>query len=129
MPLRLEIQLNILFYSIIAGMIIGILFDLFRNIRGKNMPLIVIFIEDILFGIFLAIVIFIFLIYTNFAFLGTYVYLFILISCIIYFSFISLYVISIQQKIGRALLKGARIVVKNVLYPFRLAFFKVRKKR
>lgn len=129
MPLRLEIQFNILFYSIIAGMIIGILFDLFRNIRGRNMPSIVIFIEDILFGIFLAIVIFIFLIYTNFAFLGAYVYLFILISCIIYFSFISLYVISIQQKIGYVLLRGARIVIKNVLYPFRIVFLKVRKKR
>ena len=128
MPLRLEIQFNIVFYSIISGMLIGFLFDSFRNIRGSNIPSIIIFIEDILFGILGALTVFVFLLYTNFAFLGAYVYLFILISCIIYFKFISQHVIFVQQKIGVAILKFSRIVIKNILYPFLIMMSKVIKK-
>ena len=78
MIISLSAQINLLVYSFIAGMIIGILFDLYRLMRGLSNPKKAItIIEDILFGIFTAIIIFIFLLYTNYAYTGFYVYMWI----------------------------------------------------
>ena len=77
MPLTLEVQFNIVLYSILSGILTGILFDLYNIIRGVKVPKIIVFIEDILFWILAAIIVFTFLLYTSYAFLGPYVYIFI----------------------------------------------------
>ena len=48
MPLSLEAQFNIVLYSILSGILAGILFDLYNIIRGSKIPKIILFIEDIL---------------------------------------------------------------------------------
>ena len=120
MPLTTNIQLQIIFYSIVAGIMIGILFDLHRIIRGKNTQKIITVIEDMLFGILSAITIFTFLLYKNYAFLGVYVYTFIILSFLIYLKFISNAIMKIEilllQKIG----KMFRVIIKNFIYPFRI---------
>ncbi len=79
MPLTLTMQFNLLMYSVIAGIITGFLFDIYRSIRGLNSIKIITVIEDILFWILTALIIFTFLLYTNYAFLTPYVYIFIII--------------------------------------------------
>ncbi len=49
MPLTLTMQFNLLMYSVIAGIITGFLFDIYRGIRGLNSIKIITVIEDIPF--------------------------------------------------------------------------------
>ena len=55
MPLELNMQFNIVIYSILAGIITGVLFDIYRVIRGLNSKKILTIIEDILFWILISI--------------------------------------------------------------------------
>ncbi|MDZ4957047.1 spore cortex biosynthesis protein YabQ, partial [Clostridium perfringens] len=84
MPLPIGIQFDIVIYSIVSGILIGVLFDLYNIIRGVKIPKIIIIIEDVLFWILTAIIVFTFLLYINYAFLGPYVYIFMIITLIIY---------------------------------------------
>ena len=69
MLLEINMQFNIVIYSIIAGIITGILFDMYRIIRDLNSKKIVAMVEDILFWILAGMIVFTFLLYTNYAFL------------------------------------------------------------
>ncbi|MBD7910972.1 MULTISPECIES: spore cortex biosynthesis protein YabQ [Clostridium] len=120
MPLKLDVQLDIVIYSLIAGVITGILFDAYRLIRGLKVPKLLIVIEDVLFWAFCTLVVFSFLLYTNYAFLGPYVYLFIFISLIIYFKLVSHYVIYIEKIIAKGIIKFFRVMFKNLVYPFKI---------
>ena len=75
MPLELKVQLDIILYAVLAGILLGAMFDLYRIIRGNKVPKLISAIEDILFSILAAISIFLFLLYTNYAFLGFYIYI------------------------------------------------------
>lgn len=125
MPLELGVQFDIIIYGMLAGVLIGILFDIYRVIRGADVPVLVKIIEDILFSILTAIVVFIFLLYNNYAFLGVYVYLFIGVALVIYFKIISKYFVNIENKIGKKTISIVRRTSKIVIYPFKLLLSKM----
>lgn len=125
MPLDLKVQFDIIIYSILSGMLIGVLFDVYRLIRGMNVPNLIKAIEDILYGILCAIIVFTFLLYYNYAFLGPYVYLFIGITLILYFKFISKYFVNIEKIIGLVVIKLFRRTGKIIGYPFKLLLSKM----
>lgn len=129
MPLQLCVQFNIIFYGFLAGLLTGVLFDLYRAIRGYGVHKIIMFLEDILFWILSALIIFVFLLYMNYAFLGPYVYLFISISILIYYRYISPYFIRIEKGISTATITGIRVIIKNISYPFRIVILKIRIKK
>ena len=56
-------QFRIVLVGIAAGIIIGILYDLYRVVRGNNVPKVIKIIEDTLFWILCAIVVFLFILY------------------------------------------------------------------
>ena len=89
MPLQLNVQVDIVIYSLLAGVLTGILFDAYRLIRGYKIPKVIVVVEDLLFWALCALVVFTFLLYTNYAFLGPYVYVFIGIAIAFYIKFIS----------------------------------------
>ena len=91
MPLELRVQLNIIIYSLLAGLLTGTFFDAYRVIRGTNINKIVKWIEDLLFWVLCAVIIFTFLLYFNYAFLGIYVYMFMFLSLLIYFKLVSIF--------------------------------------
>ena len=125
MLLRLGIQFEILFYAIVSGMLIGLSFDFYKIVRGNSVPKIILFIEDILFFSLCAIIIFTFLLYYNYAFMGPYVYVFILIAIIFYFKFISSFISRIEVKLFEFICKKIRVGIKNILYPFKLFLSKI----
>lgn len=129
MPLSLNMQFNLVIYSIISGLITGVLFDIYRGIRGLNSIKILIVIEDILFWILTALIVFTFLLYTNYAFLTPYVYVFIVIAILLYFRFISRYFYFSEKTIAKKLAKSIRIIFKNICYPLRIIAYKVTDKR
>ena len=65
MPLELSVQFNIVIYSLLAGILTGMFFDVYRIIRGLNVNKILIWIEDLLFWILCSGIIFTFLLYFN----------------------------------------------------------------
>lgn len=122
MLLDIDIQFRIVIFAVISGVILGFLFDIYREIRGVCRSKVLVAIEDILFWIWASMVIFIFLLKFNYAFLGGYVYVFMAITLIAYLKSISKYFRRIQHKILAILLKNMRIIFKNIRYVFKNTF-------
>ncbi len=120
MPLTITAQFNMIFFSLLSGIIIGILFDVYRIVRGICKIQIVIVIEDILFWILTAMVVFTFLLYTNYAFLTMYVYMLIICGAAFYIAFISRQFYHIEKRLVIGISKFFRIINKRILYVLRL---------
>ena len=129
MPLSLDVQIDMVVYSIFSGILAGILFDLYNIIRGFKIPKIIVIIEDILFWILTAVIIFTFLLYTNYAFLGPYVYIFMILTLIIYLKFISPTVFQIEKYIISKIGKFIRILFKNIVYPIKIIYYSISGKK
>ena len=125
MLLEINMQFKIVIYSILAGFITGILFDIYRIIRDLNSKRILAMLEDILFWILAGMIVFTFLLYTNYAFLTPYVYIFIIISLLFYFKFVSRYFYNIEKDIVNGICRIIRVGVKNILYPLKFVLYKV----
>lgn len=126
MIISINAQFNLIFYSILAGILTGLLFDIYRFIRGfENPDAIITFIEDILFWFFAGILIFIFLIYNSYLYMGGYLYLYIAMGLYIYLKFASKYFLKIQYKLIKMLSKTLRIVKNLIIYPFELIVYKI----
>lgn len=129
MLLPLGLQIKIVLFSLLAGVLIGIFFDVYRIFRGFKVPKILVAFEDILFWILCAIMIFIFLLYANYAFLSIYVYFFMFIGDIIYLRLVSPYFMKVQNKVGRGIFKVIRVIFKDIAYVFKTAFLNESKKK
>ena len=125
MPLSIDVQFDIVMYSIISGILIGIMFDLYNIIRGVKIPKIIIIIEDILFWILTAVIVFAFLLYTNYAFLGPYVYIFMIVTLIIYLKLISPTILKLERYIIDKISKVIRIFFKNLIYPVKVIYYNI----
>ena len=84
MLLDINIQFKIVIFAILSGIIIGFLFDIYREFRGVCKNKILITIEDILFWIWCSLIVFVFLLKYNYALIGVYVYVFMGITLVIY---------------------------------------------
>lgn len=129
MPLGLNMQVNIVIYSLTGGIITGILFDIYRGIRGLTPLKILNVIEDLLFCVLIALIVFTFLLYTNYAFLTPYVYIFMIIAVLLYFRFLSKYFYETQIIMGRLFYKLIRILLKNIWYPLKIIAYKITDRR
>ena len=125
MPLEINMQVNIVIYSFIAGIITGILFDIYRIFRGMNKIKVITIIEDLLFWSLSSLIIFTFLLYMNYAFLTLYVYVFMVISLGIYLRFFSRFFYSIEKHFAQKMYKILRVVFKNIMYPLKIVIYKV----
>lgn len=129
MPLPINVQFNIVLYSILSGILIGVLYDLYNIIRGAKVPKIIIMCEDILFWIFASLVVFTFLLYMNYAFLNPYVYVFMIITLVIYLKLVSPMVLKIELYLISIFGKAIRIVFKTVIYPVKVIFYSISGKK
>ena len=82
-------------------------------------------IEDILFWILAAMIFFAFLLYTNYAFLGAYVYIFMILSLALYIRFISDICVKFELKLVNILAKVFRVIFKHLIYPFKVIFHNI----
>jgi spore cortex biosynthesis protein YabQ len=114
---------------LIAGVITGVLFDLYRVFRGfENPNVVVTFIEDTLFWILTGIIVFIFLLNTNYAYMREYVYIAIAAGVLLYMAVLSKHFIKVQYKVIRTFTKLVRISFNFLLYPVQLLFYKIKRK-
>ena len=129
MILSLTMQVKLVVFSILAGALTGILFDFYRTFRGfENIPKIFIILEDILFWIFASILVFIFLLYTNYAVMGVYVYLYMAFGIYIYMKLISNFFTKIQYKFIKLSSKVIRIIMNFTFYPLKLLLYSLNSK-
>ncbi|MBC2580880.1 spore cortex biosynthesis protein YabQ [Clostridium sp. DJ247] len=127
MVISINQQLGLVIFSIIAGIITGVLFDLYRLIRGmNNINNIITFIEDTLFWTFTGVIVFIFLLYMNYAYIGMYVYVWIVIGVYLYIKLFSKIFIRSQCKIFKFLGKIFRVLKNILLYPLEIIFYSMK---
>lgn len=124
------VQARLFIFSLTAGFITGLLFDVYRLFRGfENPNKILTFIQDILFWIFTAIVVFIFLAYTKSTYLSGYAYMFICIGVLVYLKLVSRLFLSVQYKIVNFIIKFIRIIFNFMIYPINILFYKIKSKK
>lgn len=129
MVISINQQFGLIIFSLVSGIITGILFDSYRLIRGiNNSNKLITFIEDTLFWIFTAIVVFIFLLYTNYAYIGMYLYMWIIVGVYLYIKLASRIFISSQYRIFKFLGKTFRVSINTILYPFQLLLYVIKRK-
>ena len=129
MIMSISTQIRLVIFSLTAGIITGVLFDFYRVIRGfANINRVVVFIEDMLFWTFAGISVFLFLLYANHAYTDMYVYLLIITGIFLYFKFVSSELIGLEEKVLGVIVKGLRIIINFVLYPFEIIIYCLKSK-
>ncbi|WP_426351377.1 spore cortex biosynthesis protein YabQ [Alloiococcus sp. CFN-8] len=117
-------QFRIIMYSFMAGLMTGFIFDIYRIIRGRKVIKYIVFIEDLLFWILCSLVVFVFLLYTQFAVLSVYVYIYLILGIIFYLWFFSNFFFKIEKKAIEFLWKFFRVLIKFLIYPFKIIFYR-----
>ncbi|EYE87905.1 spore cortex biosynthesis protein YabQ [Fervidicella metallireducens AeB] len=121
MILSVDKQLQYFLSTIIAGLMVGLMFDFYRINRGYSCPKkLVTAISDILFWIFAALITFVFLQKTNEGILGYYSFVGIILGLFFYFKFISRYVIKLLRKTFYYVIKFIRVLIIIIFYPIKL---------
>ncbi len=109
-------QLYILISFFLAGLIIGILFDVFRATRKSfKTPNILIYIEDVLFWILTGVIIILTIFLCTDGQIRLYMILVLIMGSFIYFLFVSKYFISINVK----LLNLTQSFIQFIILPFK----------
>ncbi|NEZ47687.1 spore cortex biosynthesis protein YabQ [Clostridium niameyense] len=128
MVISISKQVGLLIFSFISGILTGVFFDVYRVIRGsQNVNFIVKVIEDILFWCLAGILVFLFLLYNNYAFIGAYVYLWIAIGIYVYLIYISKHIINIIKNIIKYTSKFFRVTINIIIYPIKSILYKINK--
>ncbi|MEG0132868.1 MAG: spore cortex biosynthesis protein YabQ [Clostridium sp.] len=121
-------QVTLFIFSLFSGMLIGVVYDLYRVIRGLEEPgKIVTVIQDILFWILTGIVVFIFMMYTNYAYMNFNVFIYNGIGLFFYSKIFSKVFIFSYEKILKFFLAAVRIIFYRLSYPIRIIFHKNKK--
>ncbi|AZV58797.1 spore cortex biosynthesis protein YabQ [Clostridium sp. AWRP] len=129
MIISISNQIGLIIFSLTAGIITGILFDFYRLIRGfKDLNKIITFIEDTLFWVFTAIIVFIFLMYTNYAYMGMYVYILLGVGICLYLKFFSNLLIELHNKFFKVLGRLFRVFIYIIIYPFQYLIYSIKRK-
>lgn len=129
MILSITQQVRCITFSIMAGIITGVLFDLYRLIRGfNNVNEILTFVEDILFWIFSAIIVFVFLLIMDNVYMGIYVYMCMTIGIYLYIKLWSALFLNLHYKLIKYVMKIFRILRNIVVYPFMIIIYSIKRK-
>ena len=123
-------QVNLIVFRLLSGIITGVFFDVYRLIRGfENPNRFLTAIQDLLFWTLTAIVVFIFLMYTNEGYLNFYVYVCLIIGVYLYLKLLSKTFIKLQYKSLKFNGKMFRVVLNTILYPMNLLIYKLKIKK
>ncbi|MFR1709924.1 MAG: spore cortex biosynthesis protein YabQ [Clostridium sp.] len=122
-------QITLFIFSLFSGMLVGIFFDVYRVIRGFEEPgTVITAIQDLLFWILTGIIVFIFMMYTNYAYMSFNVFVYNGIGLFVYFKLFSHIFLLGYGKILNAILTIFRVMFYYLFYPIRIIFHKIIKK-
>lgn len=122
-------QITLFIFSLFSGMLVGIFFDVYRVIRGFEEPgTVITAIQDLLFWILTGIIVFIFMMYTNYAYMSFNVFVYNGVGLFVYFKLFSHIFLLGYGKILNAILTIFRVMFYYLFYPIRIIFHKIIKK-
>ncbi|MBC8591242.1 spore cortex biosynthesis protein YabQ [Wansuia hejianensis] len=129
----LEINLIDEFYifliSINYGLIVGVIYDLFRVLRHYSKPSkLVSLIEDLILWVIITIIFFIFLVKNTDGVIRGFIIIGFIVGCAIYLKIISKYNFPLLIKVFRLILNLINEIIKLIVKPFRMVNKYVRKK-
>lgn len=107
-------QVYVFFYSILTGIILGILFDFFRGFRYEGIRDIWVYLQDIIFWLITAITIIVSAFLINEGELRIYMLIGYLLGAIFYMLLFSKIVLSVLKFINNQIRKGFKIIVKKI---------------
>ena len=123
-------QVRLITFSLLAGMMTGVFFDIYRLIRGfRNPNKFLTIIQDLLFWTLTSIVVFVFLMYTNEGYINFYVYVCLVIGVYLYLKLLSKVFINVQYKLLKFNGKVFRVILNAILYPADLLLYKLKIKK
>lgn len=123
-------QVKLIIFGLLAGVITGVCFDIYRLIRGfENTNKFMTIIQDLLFWVLTSIVVFIFLMYTNEGYINFYVYLCLIIGVYLYLKCLSSVFIKVQYNLMKLYGKVFRVAWNAILYPANLLFYRIKIKK
>ena len=114
--INLGIQVLILLYSFLSGIVFGISFDVYRILVGNSKKNFFNFIKCSIFWIIIGIIVFCFLLYTQYAILSFYTYFYIFLGSFIYLKFISKFLFNKAKNLIFNIRSFLRVVFKNIFY-------------
>jgi spore cortex biosynthesis protein YabQ len=130
MIISLISQVKLIIFGLLAGIITGVCFDIYRLIRGfENTHKVMTIIQDLLFWVLTSIVVFIFLMYTNEGYINFYVYLCLIIGVYLYLKCLSTIFIRVQFNLIKFYGKVFRVGWNIILYPVNLLIYKLKIKK
>lgn len=122
-------QVNLFVFSLLGGMLIGTLFDIYRILRGfESLNKFVTAVEDLLFWILTGIIIFVFMMYTSYAYMSFNVFVHIAFGLLIYLKLISKGFVKTLHRLLIFLFTTIRIGFYIITYPLRICFYKILRK-
>lgn len=129
MIFELQQQVILFCFTVASGVLLGIFFDCYRIIRGfENPNKIITAIEDMLFWILAGILIFIFIMYTNYAYISFNIFVYGVIGLILYLKLISSFFLKIVYNVINGIIKCSRVILYRITYPIRIVFYRLTEK-
>lgn len=126
MLFTMEQQIILFVFSLLSGVLIGILFDIYRIIRGfEDVGAIITIIQDILFWIATGFIVFVFMMYTSYAYMSFNVFAYVGIGLFVYIKLISKIFINILHNVLLAIGKVLRVIFNTLSYPVRFCLYKI----
>lgn len=121
MIIPVNIQIYYFISTIITGLVVGVMFDIYRVIRGLNSPnKIMTAISDILFWILAAVTTFVVFLYTNNGDIRYYTFVGLLLGLYIYFKLISRRFINVLSSLVYFVFKFFRLLIIFIVYPIKI---------
>ncbi|GAA0126281.1 spore cortex biosynthesis protein YabQ [Clostridium senegalense] len=129
MLFTMERQVSLLIFSILSGMLIGVLFDIYRIIRGfEDVGKIITTIQDVLFWIATGSIVFLFMMYTNYAYMDFNIFIYIALGLFVYIKFISRTFIDMLRQVMCGISTFIRRIFYILSYPVRICLNRVKGK-
>ena len=121
MPVTINIQAYTFLYSILCGMLIGLIYDIFR-IKRKTIRTraLFIYIEDLIYWIIVVIVVFALIFYSNDGEIRGYILIGVLIGVTLYMLLLSNIIVKLSVKLLDLIGKIIKLILFVITYPFRI---------
>lgn len=116
--IHLDTQVMILVYSFLSGIIFGLGFDIYRILFSKSRSKIIAFIKGCVYFLIIGIIVFSFLLYTQYAVLSFYTYFYIFLGIVFYLKLISKFMYSKVNKFIESIAASFKYIFKYILYIF-----------
>jgi len=121
LPVGINVEVRTFFYSVMCGMLTGLIYDFFR-IKRKTIKTgtLFIYLEDLVYWFIVAAVVFALIFYSNDGEIRGYIFIGIITGAVLYALLFSKVIVNVSVKLLNLLGRAIKFIFFIVLYPFRI---------